>query len=185
MRIICLIESLGAGGAERQMSGLAVLLKKAGHDVKVVTYYPQDFYRTSLDAANVDYYYAEEAQSKFKRIRVLYHIVKDFNPDVCIAYLPTATIVACIIKILGIKAKLIVSERNTSQKNSFQDFIRFSFFKVAADWVVPNSYMQESFIKEHYTGLMNKVRVITNFVDTDLFKPGESKDRDIPRILCV
>ena len=185
MRLLCLIESLGPGGAERQMSGLAILLRRSGHDVKVVTYYPQDFYRASLNEAGVDYCYASNAQSKFKRIGVLYKITKDYKPDAIIAYLPTAELIACVIKMLGIKTKLIVSERNTTQKNNFQEFVRFSIFRLAADWVVPNSYMQESFIKTHYKRLMKKVRVITNFVDTEVFKPKGSIENLSLRILCV
>ena len=51
MKVLCLIENLGSGGAERQMVGLAALLKERGHDVTVLTYYPDDFYKHVLDEA--------------------------------------------------------------------------------------------------------------------------------------
>ena len=185
MKILCLIESLGSGGAERQLTGLAVMLRNVGHEVMVVTYYPQDFYRKSLDEAGVTYYYAKGAERKCKRIWIISKVLKRFAPDVCIAYLTTPSIIACILKILGQKGKLIVSERNTNQKNSLSDFFRFTLFGLAADYIVPNSYMQYNFIKEHYPNLIKNVKVITNFVDTDIFKPSKIKRERDNTILCV
>ena len=43
-KILCFIDSLGAGGAQRQIVGLAVLLKHKGYNVKMVTYYDIPFY---------------------------------------------------------------------------------------------------------------------------------------------
>ena len=48
MRIVCLLRSLEVGGVERQLTGLAVLLKEAGHDVEIVTYIPRDFFSNYL-----------------------------------------------------------------------------------------------------------------------------------------
>ena len=49
MRIILFTDCLGAGGAQRQLVGLAVMLKEKGYDVKVATYYDSDFYKHNLD----------------------------------------------------------------------------------------------------------------------------------------
>ena len=43
-KVICLIESLGSGGAERQLTYLASQIKGRGYNVEVWTYYPNDFY---------------------------------------------------------------------------------------------------------------------------------------------
>ena len=53
MKILLFIDNLGAGGAQRQLVGLAVMLKQQNYDVKVCTYYPHDFYKTYLDENNV------------------------------------------------------------------------------------------------------------------------------------
>ena len=44
MKIVCLIDNLSAGGAQRQMVMLAKLLKQNGHDITILTYYPHDFF---------------------------------------------------------------------------------------------------------------------------------------------
>ena len=171
-KIICLIESLGSGGAERQMSGLAVLLKRQGYDVEVWTYYPNDFYLPTLQDADVKYRYIAQAQARNKRILVLRRELMQANPDTVIAYLDQACIVACIIKMLGAKFKLIVSERNTTQKIAFRERLKFFFYRFA-DYVVPNSHTQTDFIAKHFPSLRNKLQCITNFVDTDKFCPPE------------
>ena len=48
MKIICLLRALCVGGVERQMTGLSVFLKKAGHDVSIMKYHPQNFYEEFL-----------------------------------------------------------------------------------------------------------------------------------------
>ena len=45
-RVSLFIDSLGPGGAQRQIVGLAILLKKKGFDVKLATYF--DFLLTSI-----------------------------------------------------------------------------------------------------------------------------------------
>lgn len=171
MKIICLIEDLNSGGAERQLSGLAELLKSRGHDVEVWTYYPGNFYLPNLVKAHVKYKYVATAQSPIKRIPVLLSEIRKARPDVVISYLDTACIIACIIKKIWDKFCLIVSERNTTQELTCREKIKFFAYR-AANYVIPNSNTQANFITEHYPKLANKVHCITNFIDTDLFSPA-------------
>lgn len=186
MRILCLIEALGSGGAERQLTGLAAMLKKEGNEVRVMTWFPKDFYKQTLDDAGIEYQYIANAQKKYRRIPLLAKAVKAYHPDVVIAYSPSAAEIACVMKRIGLKYKLIVSERNTSQSNSKSEKIKFYLYRWS-DWIVPNSNMQAKFIKEHYPHLMAKTRVITNFVDTDYFCPSDpgKKGGDVFRMICV
>lgn len=184
-RIICLIESLSSGGAERQMVYLASALKQAGYDIEVWTYYPNDFYLPILQENNVTYRYIPQATNKIKRIPVLRQMLKAAKPDVVISYLDTACLVACLIKALGGKFKLIVSERNTTQKLTRKAKLKFSLYRFA-DFIVPNSYTQGEFIERNYPNLKNKVKVITNFVDTDKFVPKRiEKSHDDLSIIVV
>lgn len=176
-KIICLIEDLSSGGAERQLSGLAVLLKEHGYDVEVWTYYPGDFYLPTLKQAGVKYRYIKEAQSSKSRIQVLYKEVKKSKPDTVIAYLDTACIIACLLKVLGLKFNLIVSERNTTQQLTRRERIKFFMYRFA-NHIVPNSYTQYEFVKKHFPKLENKMTCITNFVDTDKFVPGNFSIND-------
>lgn len=185
-KIICLIEDLSSGGAERQLSGLAVLLKERGYDVEVWTYYPGEFYLPTLKQAGVKYRYIKEAQSSKSRIPVLYKEVKKAKPDTIIAYLDTACIVACLLKVLGLKFNLIVSERNTTQLLTRKERIKFFMYRFA-NHIVPNSYTQYELVKKHYPKLESKMTCITNFVDTEKFVPSsiQKEKHDTLNLLTV
>lgn len=176
-KIICLTESLMPGGAERQMANLAVLLKQQNYNVSVWTYYPHDFYRSLLIENNVEYKYIPEAKGKLNRLPVLYELMKQAKPDCVIAYLDTACMVTCCLKALGLKAKVIVSERNTTQSLTLRERLKFFLYRYA-DCIVPNSETQASFIKGHYPSLARKVTTITNFVDLDKFVPESHTFKD-------
>lgn len=184
-KVICLIESLGSGGAERQLTYLASQIKERGYNVEVWTYYPNDFYAPILAENGVTWKYVADAQPPHKRVWVLKKELKRANPDVVIAYLDTCTTVLSIVKLLGSKFKLIVSERNTTQKLSVRERLKFFFYRWA-DAIVPNSYTQTEFIRKRYPNLSSKLHTITNFIDTDEFCPPKVKiKRDKMRILTV
>ena len=184
-KIICLIERLGPGGAQRQLVGLSSMLIQQGYDVELWSWVKQDFFDNVLAAAGVKNRVIEEARDKKKRIFILRRELIKAQPDVLISYLDTPSMVACIAKATGGNFKLIVSERNITTKLSLREKIKFLLYRVA-DYIVPNSFSQQDFINEHYPHLSHKVKTITNFVDTHLFKPCEVKQSsDVAKIIVV
>lgn len=172
MKIVLFIDSLCAGGAQRQLVGLGKLLKENCHDVIIMTYHKDEFYLPFLIDNGIKYCYISNGENKKTRI---FHIIKHLrklSPDVLISYLSTPNIVACIAKCFVGKMKLIVSERNTTQYIGKNERIRFFLYRLA-DTIVPNSYSQERFIKKNYPQLAKRTVTITNFVDTNYFKPLE------------
>lgn len=184
MKIILFIDNLGAGGAQRQLVGLASMLKKKKYDVKVIYYQNSPFYEDYLIKNNVPYKLIPNAIKSINRIYYVSRCLKQESPDYVIAYQETPSLVACIAKILGGKFKLIVSERNTTQKLSYKDRIRFFLYRWA-NHIVPNSYSQSDFISTNYNNLSKKISVISNFVDLTTYKPNFQKRREVPYILIV
>lgn len=184
-KVLCLIESLGSGGAERQMTGLACMLKGKGMDVVVTTYDTKDFYKNVLDEHGIKTAVASKSSSLLIRLIGIHNNIRSEKADVVISYSRASSIIACLERILGKKYKLIVSERNTTQALGKFERLKFFFYKYA-DLIVPNSFSQEAFIKNNYPNLAPKVRVITNFVETDLFVPLEKKEYShLVKILVV
>lgn len=184
-KIICLIESLGSGGAERQITGLAILLKEQGYEVEVWYYAPRHFYCKDLEKGNVKFRHISEAENKYKRLGIIRKELLKAKPDTVITYLNTPSIIGCISKITGGKFNLIVSERNTTQNLGITDRIKFFLYRFA-DHIVPNSFSQGEFIERHYPNLKNKIKCITNFVDTNKFSPNLNKEPNTKtRILTV
>lgn len=185
-KILCFIESLGSGGAERQLTGLAAMLKEQGYDVEICYYIKKEFYLPFLQDNGVKGTLLNEAANKFKRFFVIRRYIRNNKPDTIISYSRSTSMITCLVKILKGKFKLIVSERNTTQSVGLMERMQFFLYKWA-DIVVPNSNSQGRFIKENFKILDDKVKVITNFVDTDKFSP--SKDlkpcHDTTDIICV
>ena len=185
-KILLFIDSLASGGAQRQLVGLAVMLKHAGYDIKVITYHNIPFYKTDLDNDKIVYENINKAINPYKRIIYINRAIKSYCPDVVISYLDVPNIIACICKLLGGHWKLIVSERNTTQKLNFIQKIKFFLYRYA-DKIIPNSYSQKNFIDNHYKKLSEKTFTITNFTDVDRFSPGISQNikSDVVKIICV
>ena len=184
MKILCFIDSLGSGGAQRQIVGLAVLLKQKGYEVKVCTYYKNEFYKPYLDENDVSYEIIPNAANTKTRIWAVTQYFKREEPDWVIAYQETPSLVACAARLLGCKFKLLVSERNTTQKVGWNERVRFMLYHLA-DAIVPNSYSQEKWLIQHHPWMKDKITTITNFVDLEKFHHLEHSRHGIPEIVVA
>jgi glycosyltransferase involved in cell wall biosynthesis len=186
MKILCLIDSLGSGGAQRQLCELASLLNNT-YEVSILSYWDTHFWDEFLNKNKIGFHTIVNANHPVAKLYKVYKYIKNFSPDVVIAYLDTPGIIACLVKIvLGKRFNLIVSDRNTTQKFNYKEKIRFFLYR-RADKIVPNSYTQTRFIKQQYPKLTNKLVTITNFIDTDYFIPGylDKRNDEATRILIV
>ena len=186
MKILCINESLGSGGAERQLSGLAVMLKQRQYDVEVWYYVDKEFYLHDLVTNNVVARYLPDARPAKHRFFALRKHIKEYNPDTIISYSASSSMITCLIKMLGGGFKLIVSERNTTQIIDTRERFKFFLYKWA-DRIVPNSFSQHDFIEKHFPKLLPKTVVITNFVDINRFNTStkEGSNNDVLQIVCV
>ena len=55
MKILCFIDCLGAGGAQRQLVGLASMLHQRGIDVKVCYYHDIPYYKEYLEERGIEH----------------------------------------------------------------------------------------------------------------------------------
>lgn len=168
--ILLFIDSLGAGGAQRQLAGLACMLKRKGYGVKVITYYDHPFYKYLLDEQNVEYE-CLGVNSKLCLPKLI-RSIRDFKTDIVISFQTGPNSLTCIAsRICGVR--LIVSERNTHQSTTIKDKIIFQLYR-QADYVVPNSYSEKNYIDQHFSFLKNKTITISNFTDLSRFSPYNS-----------
>lgn len=189
-KVLCIIEGLGPGGAERQIIGLARALKDSGHDVSLMYFTPEHFYKTLALDARIETQYVECTKCRILRAPILCKEIIRYQPDVVISYLRTASFFACIARCLSRNFRLIVSERNTTLKNTIKDRLYFLLFR-RADYIVTNSFSQKEFIKTAYPKLKDKTVAIPNFVDMDHFRYNMKEEVDVKdisktiRLICV
>lgn len=182
MKLLLFIDSLGAGGAQRQFVGLANMLQEHGHSISIILYHNDMFYEKDLNS-KISVEIIQKC-TKMKRLIKYYKIVKRLNPECVIAYQETPSLIACAIKALSSNYRLIVSERNTTQYVGMKERIRFFLYRWA-DTIVPNSYAQEEYLSNHYSWMKSKLKTITNFVDLEHFCFVNHNRREVPEIAIV
>lgn len=180
-RILCFIDSLGSGGAQRQMTELAKLLHQAGYPIKVVywVYYENDhFLVDELKENHVETECAVQMKNTRTRLFEMQKVIRKYHPEVIISYYSGISKLLCVDHSFHRKAyKLIVSERTITRMVSTSSKIKHQLYRFA-DVIVPNSSTESEFIKSHFSFLKDKVKTINNFVDEDKFYPIEKTISD-------
>ena len=74
-----------------------------------------------------------------------------------------------------------MSERNTTQRITLRDKLRFFLYRWA-DSIVPNSYTQTHFLVNRYKWMIRKLTTISNFVDLNHFNYIEKSRNEYPLI---
>lgn len=181
--ILCLIDGLGFGGAQRQIIGLTQYLQEKGYQVTLASYHKRDFYNDLLNRLNIRYSLIETS-NKWSKLFSVRKFIKKGNYDVVITYQDGPNIIGCLLKLSGLKYKLIVSERITSQQVGKKERIKFNLYRIA-DYIVPNSFSQEKFIKDHFSFLSHKTYPITNYTETGYFTPEQHENGQSKRKILI
>ena len=169
MKVLLLTENLGSGGAERQLTGLAVLLKEKGYQVRVITYVKKQFYEPYLKENQIDYKLVRKAANKYTRVYYIWRELCEYNPDVIISFLPSVNITVCLVRLIYV-TRLVISERSHTMHWNLMTRLRFLLYSIS-DKLVANSYSEANNIISHCPFLKKKTIAIPNFVDTDYFVP--------------
>ena len=178
-----LIRSLGHGGAQRQLVTLAKGLKRLGHQVTVVTFYPGEPFENELIDARIG------VRSLGKRgrwdlarstVRLL-SIVRHERPQILHGYLGTANLLTIVPRLLSRPLKLIWGVRASDMNLNYYDWlVKLSFLfectlSAFADLIIANSQSgRDYYIKHGFPS--NKIVVIHNGIDINRFKP-DSEER--------
>ena len=171
LKIACVIDSLGSGGAQRQMAYLVVLLKQAGHEVVLIIYHDVQFYRSYVAAAGVPVVLVTGKKSRLGLILAMRREIQRQAPAVVISFLNTPNLIAEFAKLTGGKFRLIVSERGPDfQRRRLKTWLR-SFLHLVANVVVANSRSQTELMKSVAPHLAGRLVTINNCVDFDVFRP--------------
>jgi len=188
VKLLFVIDNLGSGGAQNQLSIIAAALQSRGHQVKVFKYYPQDFFKQRLSDAGVEVLYIPKKDKLgWNVISGLKNIIQKDTPDAIISFLDTPNFYASLAKTLsGKKLKSIISYRSKS------DFGKMSFLsKKIKEWVnkkasliLCNSKHEASRWVQQYPVLKSKTHTFYNIVDLEKFSP-QGKEQVDHSILCI
>lgn len=178
-RILCLIDSLGSGGAQRQMTELAKLLHEIGYQVEVVfwIHYNNDhFLEDELTKIGVPWVCMDVLRNPVTRLCEVQKLLRQRKPNVVVSYYTGISQLLCINHLFNKSYKLIVSERTITRYINRQIRFKMVLYRFA-DSIVPNSTTEADFIKNHFPKLGAKTLTIHNFVDTERFSLGEEAEK--------
>ncbi|PMO67493.1 hypothetical protein BCT05_06870 [Vibrio breoganii] len=165
-KILFVIDTLGSGGAQKQITNLAIELHKMGKDVTVLSYHKNDFFRGVLDAENIESTCIEKGKGILGSIRFIYSyrkycLTNRFSHVV--SFLDGPNFYSEIVRILCFfKFKLVVSERfMTVGKHTFSSiFLNYSHF--FSSFITVNSHHQYQRMLKDFPWMKKKLRVIYN-----------------------
>lgn len=175
MKILCVIDVLGSGGAQRQLVNLAIGFKKRGHIVSFLVYHHHDFYVDILKQNNIPIHEILES-NYLKRLIKMRKFIRHGEFNAVLSFLQASNFISEISGLPNHKWKLVVGERSANPAIFKSIKLRlFRWFHLLADHVVANSHENLRMVREINPLLcIEKCHVIYNTVNFDLWKPNEN-----------
>ena len=175
MKILCVIDSLGSGGAQRQLVNLAIGFKGKGYEVSFLVYHSINFFKETLDENHIAVHEIIDP-NYVKRLLKMRRFIRKGEYDSVLSFLEAANFICEISGLPWRKWKLVVGERsaNPTILKSFK-LKAYRWFHPLADYVVANSHANLSLIQKINPLLpKKKCQVIYNIVDFEKWKPDEN-----------
>lgn len=166
MKIILLADSLGFGGAQRQIANLAVCLKEKGYDVTFLRYRKDDFYRPLLEKAGIEPLLVEHKNAVLRMLRIR-KTLRALAPDLVISFMTAPNLYACMAKMGSRKFKVIISER-VANEAAFQNKKLKPVHAILAkyaDAIISNSKCATELWRTYYPKTADKLGTIYNIID--------------------
>ena len=170
MKIVLLTESLGSGGAERQVCTLAGEFKRRGHHVCVATYSSGDFYLPLLERENVEHHFLGGHNKPSWAVNVR-RFLRTNGQDVVLAFLGGPSAYAELAGFPWRSWGLVVSERLARRRNRFDLKL---WLHGLADYIVANSHANRLIVERRCPWLEPKLVTVYNAVRLEEYRVTES-----------
>lgn len=170
-KILFVIDSLGSGGAQKQIVTLACGLKERGYDVGIYVYhYENHFMQQIQDKMIPIYIYHKQYRMSIMPIIYLRRIIIRNQYNVVVSFLDTPNLYSEIARINKRDYKLIVSERYYCNKFNLKKIIMCQFHRMA-DAITTNSHNQTEILNDKFKWMKVKSKTIYNGYDLNIIKP--------------
>ena len=166
MKILCVIDSLGSGGAQRQLVNLAIGFKKKGHDVNFLVYHDINFFNELLEEHSIHVTIINE-KNYLRRLLKMRKFIRSGNYNSVLSFLEAPNLICELAGLPFRKWKLIVGERSADPKILKSIKLKvYRWFHFLADEIVANSKENIALInKVNPLISLKKCKVIYNMVD--------------------
>ncbi|MEM7173050.1 MAG: glycosyltransferase family 4 protein [Pseudomonadota bacterium] len=176
-RIVLFIDSLGSGGAQRQILMLAKQLVRADFDVSLLVYHDIDDLAYMLEPEIKLELIPKNAQALPKFLYRVFQYFRREKPRAIIAYLYGPSLMSRTLGRLAGVSTVITSQRNLDlDKSSIQYILERLTYRLATK-IVTNAYATKDQLCDLLPKASEKLEVIHNAVDTGLFSPLSREER--------
>jgi len=172
LKILCVIDSLGSGGAQRQLVELALGFKGKEHHISFLTYHHFPFYNSILEKNRISITCIQE-HNYLRRLMKMRYFIRHGNYDAVLSFLEAASFICEIAGIPSRKWKLVVGERSANPEiaNSLKLKI-YRWFHILTDYIVLNSFANLELVRSVNSLLPDrKLKVIYNAINFSIWKP--------------
>lgn len=165
MKVICFIDSLNTGGAQKQLVAVAQGLKQMGEQVIVVILHPLYELKGELNKNGIPIILINK-KSFLGRFYEFRRLIIEEKPRAVISFMNSPNLISELVRlsVVKLKWKLIVSERRGNPvRFTIITKLRMSFH-ILSDAVTTNSQRMNNQIIQSLPFLKNKIHVIYNIV---------------------
>ena len=172
MKILCVIDSLGSGGAQRQLVELAIGFKEKEHDVSFLTYHNIPFFISILEKNEIFTTCIQES-NYLRRLLKMRRFIRKGNYDAVVSFLEAPNFICEVAGLPYRNWKLVVGERSADPEILKKIKLKmYRWFHVFADYIVANSFANLQLVRSINPLLTDKkCKVIYNAIDFNQWKP--------------
>lgn len=185
MNIVFISRTLNLGGAERQLVNLAIGLKRRKNTVSVITLYPEGKLVKELNKESVSVYSINK-KNRWDIFGFFYRLlqcIRDIQPDIIHSYGTSPNIISIALKLFFRPSKYIWGIRS-----AYMDLAKYGYtaqwvyrleckLSKYADLIIANSIAGKTYAVSN--GFPeNKIMVISNGIDINLFKPNSQSRKE-------
>lgn len=176
MNILLVIDSLGAGGAQNQLTLLAQAWRAQGHTITVFSYYDHDFFKHRIATLDIKHIHIPKQDHLGLNVIRALRIVLEQEPfTIALSYLNTPNFYLMLAAYgLRLETQLMVSYRSMTDLSnlSWWKRLQYTWVNRQADIIVANSHHERERWQNAYPQLAAKWRTIYNVVDLIQFQPN-------------
>lgn len=174
MKLLCVIDDLGSGGAQRQLVNIACALKERGHGVEFFIYYSGEHFKSQLDHAGIlVHLHSKTSRFSLRPVVALRRLIRRGGFTSVLAFLETPAVYA-EFACLGLRGvRLVVGERSTvpDGRASVSRVLKSHLHRLSHA-VVANSQSHRDWLSSNFSFIEPKLHCIWNGIDTRIFRPA-------------
>jgi glycosyltransferase involved in cell wall biosynthesis len=178
IRLLFLIRSLEAGGAERQLVELIRAMDKSQFDMTVATFYGGGAFRHELESLKAVRVLSLDKKGRwdvFPFVWRLWHVTRSLRPHIMYGSMGISNELSLLVG-RAVGAKVVWSLRASNMDFSHYSWLSRWSFRTGAwlsrfpDLIIANAYAgKEHHIAHNYSG--KRMMVIPNGIDVEAFQP--------------